>query len=390
MDMRSSRTRAVAFTIPVGLAVFGLATAGCGKSDNGEGGDKAGRKVEVSLTADGCGPSPASVPSGQVTFNVKNVSADKVREAELHEDDLIMGEKVNLTSGRSGAFSLSLKPGTYSLYCPNAKKDTWSFQVTGVGGVTALPPLAQELLATATTGYHDYIVGEVAKLVIATGRFTAAVKSGNVAKAKSLYPPARYFFEEIEPVVETFGDLDEDIDARVDGVDDPATWTGFHRLEKALWQDRSLKKMGPIADQLTADVAKLQGLAMTAKYQPAEIANGATELLNDVASSKITGEEDRYSHTDLSDVKANIDGDKAAFDLLKPALDTIDPQLSSSVATHYGDVLDALKPLHGDYAGTGYVDFSTVAIDQREMLIQKVGALAETLSQVAAKLTARP
>jgi iron uptake system component EfeO len=134
-------------------------------------------------------------------------------------------------------------------------------------------------------------------------------------------------------------------------------------------------------------MAKLKSLVATTKYQPAQLANGATDLLNEVGSSKITGEEDRYSHTDLSDFQANIDGAREAYNLLAPALKTIDPQLASTVDARFTDVVAALVPFKGTYADSGYIDYSTVTDDQRKVLTQKVDALAEPLSQVAARVT---
>src|SRR5437870_4244615 len=84
------------------------------------------------------------------------------------------------------------------------------------------------------------VAAEAAKMVTAAKKFTDAVRAGDIDRAKDLYAPARFPYEEVEPVSESFGDLDPDIDARVGDVTDPAKWTGFHRLEKALWQDKSL------------------------------------------------------------------------------------------------------------------------------------------------------
>jgi iron uptake system component EfeO len=205
-----------------------------------------------------------------------------------------------------------------------------------------------------------------------------------VAQARRLYAPARYFYEEVEPVAESFGDLDPRIDARIDDVDDPARWTGFHRLEKALWEEGSLSGMAAVADRLDADIAQLRAKVAAATYQPAQLANGATELLNEVASSKITGEEERYSHTDMSDVAANVAGGRAAFELLVPALQRIDPELAGTVGRRFAEVQDALRPYRqGDDA---FVDFATVTGAQRRTLTQKIDALAEPLSQVAAKV----
>jgi iron uptake system component EfeO len=366
------------------LAIAGLVATGCAKSKS-DSAPKGAVKVTVNLTDDGCKPSPASVPAGPVTFQVKNVSASKVTEAELMNGDTVMGEKENLTPGLSGSFSLRLKSGKYQVYCPNAKTERTDFTVTGAGAGAApsQDPAVRTALAQATAGYHSYVVGEVDKLLPATKQFTDAVRAGDMGKAKSSYAQARYYYEEVEPVAESFGDLDPDIDARVDDVTDQSRWTGFHRLEKALWQDRSLAGMKPVADKLDTDVAKLRTLVATTTYQPAQLANGATELLDEVASSKVTGEEDRYSHTDLSDFEANVLGSKQAFDLLRPALVKTDPALASTVEQEYTDVLNALKPYK---KGAGFVDYSTVTDDQRRVLTQKVDALAEPLSQVAAKV----
>ena len=142
-----------------------------------------------------------------------------------------------------------------------------------------------------------------------------------------------------------------DIDARINDVDNPATWTGFHRIEKALWADKTAAGMAPSRTSSTPTWRSSSRSWRPTKYQPAQLANGATDLLNEVASSKITGEEDRYSHTDLSDFQANIDGASEAFTLLQPALKTIDPQLASTVDARFTDVVASLQPYKGTYAG---------------------------------------
>jgi len=366
------------------MIVTGLLAGGCAKADKPVAGAKV---VNVTLTNDGCKPDAATQGAGPMTFKVKNSDATAPTEVELLQGDVIMGEKENLTPGLSGTFSLNLPSGSYTLYCPDAKTEKWPFTVTGTAATSALSPDVTADLKTATDGYQQYVIGQVDQLVTATKAFDDAVRAGDVAKAKTLFAPARYFYEQVEPVAESFGDLDPDVDARINDVDDPTKWTGFHRIEKALWTDNTTAGMAPLADKLDGDMAKLKSLVATTTYQPAQLANGATDLLNEVASSKITGEEDRYSHTDLSDFQANIDGAKKAYDLLSPALKVIDPTLASTVDARFADVLASLTPYKGTYANSGYVNYSTVTTDQRKVLTQKVDALAEPLSQVAAKVT---
>jgi iron uptake system component EfeO len=365
------------------LGLLGLAATGCATRDGATPVAAGATAVTVEITEAGCAPQPATVPAGPVTFRITNKDAGAVTEAELKSGETILGEKENLTPGLSGQFTLNLKAGSYALVCPNAKQESWDFTVTGAAPTASRDPGLSAALDQAVAGYRDFVIAEVAKLVPATRQFTDAVRAGDVARAKQLYPKARYFYEEIEPVAESFGDLDPQIDARADDVEDPAAWTGFHRIEKALWQDGSTSGLTPVAAKLDADVAKLRDLVATATYQPAQLANGATELLNEVGASKITGEEDRYSHTDLADFQANVDGAKKAFDLLVPALRGTDPDLATTIAARFTEVSQALAPYR---RGDGFVDYSTVDDAGRRVLTQRVDALAEPLSQVAAKV----
>ena len=161
-----------------------------------------------------------------------------------------------------------------------------------------------------------------------------ALHGTDLAAAQTAYMKARPYYERIEPVAESFtsgtDNLDSDIDARADDV--PADqWTGFHRIEKGLFADQSLAGLGTYGDGLVANVKKLQTLTTGLSYQPAELANGAVDLLDEVAKSKITGEEERYSHIDLLDFQANVEGAEQAFANLQPGMQMIDPTLTATV-----------------------------------------------------------
>ena len=361
------------------VAASGLLLAGCGVTESTKA--KAGSNgVTISVTDDGCLPSPNSAKAGPLTFTVKNKNSSHVSEAELMQNGLILGEKENLTPGLSGSFSLRLQPGEYVVNCPNAKNDQATFTVTGKSSDTGT---ADESAQTAVDAYDKYVNNQAKTLVARVAPFVAAVKAGDIVKAKSLYAPARTYYEMIEPVAESFGDLDPEIDARVNDVANPKQWTGFHRIEKALWQDNSLAGMGPMADKLSADISKLQKLTASAKFQPAQIANGSVGLLDEVAKSKITGEEDRYSHTDLWDFDANVAGAREAFAVLQPVLQKKDPKLVSTINAQFGTVLKALEKYR---QGGVYVNYSTVGAADRRQLTTIVTALSESLSKVAGEI----
>jgi len=360
-----------------------LGLAACGSSSATDTSASAGaRTVTVTLVESGCaGPSLRPSRAGATTFQVTNSGAAAVSEAEILQGERVLAEKENLAPGLSGSFSVSLDPAEYSLYCPGAATEKTPFTVTAAPSASGPTQSTSPELDKAVASYQAYVKDQAGQLVVATRGFAAAVTAGDVAKAKSLFGPTRAFYERIEPVAESFGDLDPGIDARENDVDDPAQWGGFHRIEKALWVSGSTAGMVPVARKLVADVEKLQGLAATAEYQPAQLANGASELLDEVGKSKVTGEEDRYSHTDLYDFAANVEGARKAYQLLEPELKTKDAALATTIDQRFTDVTTALAAYRD---GPGYVDYSTVGQPQRRALAQKVDALAEPLSHVSA------
>jgi iron uptake system component EfeO len=241
----------------------------------------------------------------------------------------------------------------------------------------ASAPLAADSVAT----YRVYIEMNTDLLVQRTTTFVDAVVAGKIGDAKALYAAAREPYERIEPVAEVFGDLDPAIDGRENDVPAGGTFTGFHRLERALWQQNTTAGMAPIAKKLLADVIKLQALVKTVALDPATIANGAVGLLNEVSASKITGEEDRYSHTDLWDFEANVVGAQAAFNAVRPLVVTRAAALATTIDAGFAAVLAALQPYQ---KGDGYVLFTTLTVTDTQTLSHLIDALADPLAQVAA------
>ncbi len=345
--------------------------------------------VAVSISDEGCQPETLKLQAGPTTFDVTASGSGKATEYEIVQGDRILGERENLTPGLSATFSLDLAPGEYESYCPGATRERGKVIVTGQATPAAAAAAASDgaaELQSATVGYAAYVEGQAEVLLDRTRTFVAAVKGGDVAEAKRLFPLARQPWERIEPVAESFGDLDPRVDARVNDVADGEEWTGFHRIEQALWQRNTTKGMARYADTLLADVEELVAKVEGLEYQPAQLANGATELLGEVSKSKITGEEDRYSHTDLYDFEANVDGAHEAFELLEPALSLRDPKLLKEIDARFDAVRDGLdKHRKGD----GFVSYTALTKAQVRALSQQIDALAEPLSRVAATVVAR-
>jgi iron uptake system component EfeO len=369
------------------LALLALAAVGlvaCGSSTH-----KAGEKnVPVTLTDSGCTPEQIKVAAGPVNFEITNEGTTKVSEMELkNEDGVILGEAENVVEGVPGSFSLNLDPGSYVVNCPNGEEeDQGTLEATGKASGKPTGASAA-LLDHATAGYKGYVEAEAAKLLAGTKEFVAALEAGDTAKAKELFGPTRIHYEAIEPVAESFGELDPEIDARINDVASEDQWTGFHRIERTLWEQNTTKGTEPYAKQLLEDVETLQGKVKMLDLQAAQLANGAVELLNEVSTSKITGEEDRYSHTDLSDFQGNLAGSRKAFELLIPALkQTGNAKQAEEIEARFEEVqksLDAYKrstPL-------GFALYEELTPQDKRKFAVEVDALAEPLSTVAATIS---
>ncbi|MFO1145855.1 MAG: imelysin family protein [Rhodospirillales bacterium] len=61
-------------------------------------------------------------------------------------------------------------------------------------------------------------------------------------------------------------------------------------------------------------------------------------LMEEVAATKISGEEDRYSHTDLWDFQANFDGSRKIFELFRPLLGKNDKAFVDKVEANFATV----------------------------------------------------
>ena len=234
--------------------------------------------------------------------------------------------------------------------------------------------------------YKIYVTEKLDKLVEDTKRFTDAVRAGDVAGAKAMFAPTRLSYEAIEPIAELFSDLDKAIDSRADDHEkaeaDPG-FTGFHRIEYGLWVKNSTADLTPYADKLMADVIELRKRIVGLTLPPEKVVGGAAVLMEEVAATKISGEEDRYSHTDLWDFRGNFDGAYKIVELVRPLIAQTEAEFLKKVDdnfTRVNTILDKYKE------GEGYMSYEKLTEADRRVLAVAVNTLAEDLSTLRAKL----
>lgn len=370
-------------TATTAALIAGIALVGCtAKEATNAGSADAQAPIAVDASDTDCKLAVTEGATGANTFVITN-NGTKVTEFYVYgEGDRVMGEVENVSPGLQRQLIVNLnEPGTYKTACKpgmigdGIRKD---FVVKG----EAVKANTDAKFQQAAENYKNYVVGQTEALVPATEAFVAAVKSGDVAKAKELYPTSRTYYERIEPVAESFpNDLDPRVDLREADLEPGAKWTGWHRLEKDLWVTGIQPDSAAIADQLVADVKELEAGVKSPEWtiDPTQIAGGAQGLLDEVAASKITGEEEAFSHTDLWDFNANVEGSRTAVASVRPILDDRNPDLGKRVDQRFTEV-DALlaKLRHGD----GFVLYDTVTEPQRQELSRAIDALSKEVSQV--------
>jgi iron uptake system component EfeO len=341
--------------------------------------------VSVAVTDKGCEPNSLTVTEGKSTFAVKNASR-RALEWEILDGVMVVEERENIFPGFTQTLSATLSPGEYQMTCGllSNPKGTLTVQAAAAG---ATPGVVNALdLVGPLAEYKLYVTHEVDALVIDTQAFVAAIKANDLAKAQALYAPTRIHYERIEPVAELFDDLDKAIDVRADDFekkeDDPG-FVGFHRIEKFLFVDKNTAAAQQAADKLVADVHELRDRVESLTIPPGKMVGGAADLIEEVAATKITGEEDRYSHTDLWDFQANVDGAQKIYTLLRPLAAKRDAAFVKRVDANFQQVNATLTKYK---SGNGFQSYDKLQENDRRAMKGQITTLAEDLSTLRGQL----
>lgn len=410
----------------IGLVAM-LALSGCAEktasTDDASGAPTAGSNavLAVSSTDDACTVAADTTVSGASTFSITNEGTQTTEFYLLAPDGLrVVAEKENITPGSTSELTVTLQPGDYFTACkPGMRGENvgeTAFTVTG--DAVELSDDEQALYDQVVTDYVNFVKNEVEQLQPKVDEFAQAYMDGDDDKARELFPNIRVHYERIEPITEALGVLDPRIDYReVDYLaeadllkEDDATftqWLGFHRIEKDLWPpeegtiqpDRtdalagwspsSTEERQVIGQTLKDDVQVLydtvhaDDFIETQQIDIATVSNGASGLLEEIASSKVTGEEDWWSHTDLWDFQGNLEGARIAFDLVKPIAETKSDE-GAELVKEIDEEFDKLQALLDQYGNLtdGYVFYDTVTSDQQKELVDQINATREPLSKL--------
>jgi iron uptake system component EfeO len=343
--------------------------------------ETAAKKVPITITDRGCEPNQLSVAAGETTFEITNKSSQPL-EWEILDGVKILEERENIAPGFVQNLKADLEAGTYDMGCGLRSNPKGKLTVSATAASTqASSEIAPNELVTPIAEYKVYVTKEIDQLVAKTKPFTDAVIAGDIERAKVLYAPARVHWERSEPIAELFSDLDGSMDAREDDfakkADDP-NFTGFHRIEKALFQDNSTAGMKPIAQKLMQNALELQKRVAELPIEPKHMVGGAAALIEEVVATKISGEEERYSRTDLWDFSANVEGSQKIVELLRPLVSKANPDLQNRVDAAFTEVNTTLAKYKTSTGG--YQSYDKLTNQDRTDLKAVLATLSEDLS----------
>jgi len=370
------------------LGLLVVSVAACtGTGASAAPGDE-GARIAISISDSGCSPATVRAAAGPVTFTVTNDGTETGEFEIVQNGERVIDELENIIPGFVVNMATRLDGGTYAMQCGNLQTTAGVLTVSGGLAASAEPNkvVDQAKLDAARDVYARYVDTQVADLVKRIEVFTTAVERGDLEGAKASYAAARVPWERIEPIAELFPDVDKAIDFRQEdfqgGVNDPE-FKGFHRIEKALWADGSTDGLAPFAADLRVKVDELGTRIGALMIDPRVMARGAGELIDEVAQSKMTGEEDRYSKMDLYSIDGNVDGSAEIVNDLRPILQDLD----AAYLARLDAANAAVESVIAVYAvGDGFKAFDQVSASDLKLMQARLADLSELLAELPGKL----
>ncbi|MBS81377.1 iron uptake system protein EfeO [Variovorax sp.] len=382
----SSHLMRVAVAASALLAIAGLAAFWYASNHARQAPPKAAdNAVTVTIRGNVCEPNEITVPAGRTTFTIVNQS-NRALEWEILDGVMVVEERENIAPGFSQTMTVKLQPGDFAITCGLLSNPRGKLRVTPSAASeaeAARPSLVNYVGALAE--YQTFLRLEAGSLEDAVRALADAVQAGDLRQARALYAPAPQPYKRIEPMAELFADLDTRINARADYFEKreaDAGFTGFHRIEYALYGQNDLKPLAPVVAQLIADIGVLKERLRGLNMPPERLASSASKLLRRVADNLPAGGEDHYGHAELANLQGSYEGTKKIADLLQPLLVKAAPALQKSLDERFAAFDAALAPYR---EGEG---FKPAPLDeaQRKALAEPVRALAEELAKVNAAL----
>jgi iron uptake system component EfeO len=380
-NVRRAALRAWMAALAAALATTAGVTAGC------SGG--AAPADLISVSNGGCGGSWQLAAPGWHTFQVHNSAAENA-EVDLVNpaDGAVYAEVEALGPGTTSPMRLNVGSGSYAFRCLFEDFDPLTGPTVTVAGhhrgsPAILPVTSSDLLAPSRV-YHDWVTAGLATLVSQTGAVAADVRGGNLGAARTAWLTAHLTYERLGAAYDAFGDFDQEIDGRPDGLAggvDSAQWTGFYRLEYGLWHGQRAGQLTPIANTLAADARGLRTAWPSMQIDLIDMGLRTHEILENALQFQLTGHDDYGSGTTLATTGANVTGTRELLTVLRPLLA---PRYTGLPAVYTW--LDRLQTLIGQAKGPNgaWLSVSALSLRRHQQIDAAASQALEELAPIAA------
>ena len=341
-------------------------------------------EVVINIHPGNCEPNELSVPAGRASFRIVNRS-ERAVEWEILDGVLVVEERENIAPGLSQVINANLQPGDYAITCGLLSNPRGTLHVTPTAASDAAAKAKPSMVAFVgpLSEFRVYLASQGSALIKAVTALDQAIDSGDLSQAQALYLPARTAYQRLAPAAQRLAELDNSINARADYFEkreqDPA-FVGFHRIEYGLFQQRKLDELAPVAQRLLSDVTALKQQLLAQTLPPEQLVNIVVRNLNTLADVRAaSGEEERYSHSDLNGFAANLQTAHKVVDLLRPMLSKSAADLLPKVDKALADFDTELNTYK---IKDGYARYDTVSGEQRKQIADKAQALANALDGI--------
>ncbi|WP_162095470.1 iron uptake system protein EfeO [Pseudomonas chlororaphis] len=341
-------------------------------------------EITVTIHPHSCEPNALNVPAGPASFRIVNRS-DRAVEWEILDGVLVVEERENIAPGLSQVINARLQPGDYAITCGLLSNPRGTLHVTPTAESDAQAKARPSMVAFIgpLSEFRVYLSSQGTALIKAVSALEQAIQAGDLAQAQALYLPARAAYQRLAPAAQRLGELDNRINARADYFEkreqDPG-FVGFHRLEYALFQQRDLSGLAPIAQRLLSDVTTLKQQLLAQSLPPEQLVSLVARAQRSIAEVRASsGEEERYSHSDLNGFAANLETTRKVVDLLRPLL----AKPAAPLLAQIDSALGALDSQYGALrSAEGYAPYDSVGADQRKRIADQAKVLADALDGI--------
>jgi iron uptake system EfeUOB component EfeO/EfeM len=341
-------------------------------------------QATVTIHPHSCEPNALTVPAGLNSFRIVNAS-ERAVEWEILDGVLVVEERENIAPGLSQVINATLAPGDYAITCGLLSNPRGTLHVTPTAASEASANARPSMVAFIgpLSEFRVYVSRQSSVLIKAVDALSQAIGAGDLEQAQALYTPARVAYQRLAPAAQRLAELDNAINARADYFEkresDPG-FSGFHRLEYGLFDQRSTEGLAPIAQRLQADTVQLKQQLLAQSLPPEQLVSIVARTLHNLADTRAnSGEEERYSHIDLNGFAANLEATRKVVDLLRPLLTKKNPDLQRNIDSASAS-LEA--ELNGLKTSQGYRTYDRVSAEQRQHISNKAKVLADELDGI--------